>query len=204
MHPPADLLPRFSRGETLIHRSTAVLVTVLVATGAVLYDETLAVAVGRRPVMAGLHVTAGILLAAPTALGLLLDPAFRHDVARLGRFGPDDWTWLRRKDRRDAGLRVGKFNGGQKLAGSVLAGSGLVLIGSGLLLLAPLRLDLPERVREGATFTHDVFTFGLIALLIGHSWQAWRHPEARAALRTGRVDRGYAERQHSEWAASPD
>jgi formate dehydrogenase subunit gamma len=188
----------------MVHRSTAVLVGVLVATGAVLYDETLAVAVGRRPLMAGLHVTAGILLAAPTALALLLDPAFRQDVARLGRFGPDDWTWLRRRDRRSAGLRVGKFNGGQKLAASVLAGSGLVLLGSGLLLLAPVQLDLPDRVREGATFTHDVFTFALIALLVGHAWQAWRHPEARAALRTGRVDRDYAEREHPEWAASSD
>jgi formate dehydrogenase subunit gamma len=204
MPPPADTLPRFSRAETLVHRTTALLVAVLVATGAELYVEALAVAVGRRTLMASLHVTAGVLLAAPTALGLLFDPAFRRDVTRLGRFGPDDWAWLRRKDRRGAGLRVGKFNGGQKVAASVLAGSGLVLLASGLMLLAPLQLDLPDSVREGATFTHDVFTFGLIALLLGHFWQAWRHPEARAALRTGVVDRDYAEREHPEWAAAPD
>ena len=204
MPPSPDVLPRFTPAERLVHRSTAVLVTVLLTTGAVLYDESLAVTVGRRPLMAGLHVAAGVLLAVPTALGLLLSPAFRADVVRLGRFGPDDRAWLRRGDRRVAGLQVGKFNAGQKLAAAVVAGSGLVLIGSGLLLLAPLRLDLPDRVREGATFTHDVFTFGLLVLLVGHAWQAWRHPEARAALRTGLVDRGYAEREHPAWAASPD
>ena len=200
---PPDGLPRFTPAERFVHRSTALLVGVLVATGAVLYAEPLAVAVGRRPLMAGLHVAAGLLLAVPTALALLLSQAFREDVARLGRFGPDDSTWLRRRDRRTAGLRVGKFNAGQKLAASAVAGAGLVLLGSGLLLLAPVRLDLPDAVREGATFTHDVFTFGLLALLVGHAWQAWRHPEARAALRSGVVDRGYALREHPTWASEP-
>jgi len=37
-------------------------------------------------------------------------------------------------------------------------------------------------------------------LLAGHVWLAYRHPEARAALRTGMVDREYAEREHPAWA----
>jgi formate dehydrogenase subunit gamma len=112
-----------------------------------------------------------------------------------------DRAWLRRRDRRRAGLAVGKFNGGQKLAAATMAGAGLVLLGTGVLLLAPVRLDLPDGVREGATVTHDLFTFGLLLLLVGHVWLAQRHPEARAAMRTGSVDRSYAEREHSAWAA---
>jgi formate dehydrogenase subunit gamma len=101
-----------------------------------------------------------------------------------------------------ARLAVGKFNGGQKLAAATMAGAGLVLLGTGLLLLAPARLNLPVAVREGATVTHDVFTFGVLVLLAGHLWLALRHPEARAALRTGVVRRDYAEREHPAWVSA--
>jgi formate dehydrogenase subunit gamma len=82
-----------------------------------------------------------------------------------------------------------------------MAGAGIVLFATGLLLLAPDLVDLPVAVRQGATITHDLFTFGVLALLAGHTWLALRHPEARAALRTGVVDRAYAEREHAGWAA---
>lgn len=196
---PARTLPRFTRGERWVHRTTAVATAVLVATGAVLYYEPFAVAVGRRPLVEGLHIAAGLLLPLPTLAGLLLSRPFRADLRRLNRLSRVDWQWLRRRDRRTAGLPVGKFNGGQKLAASVIAGAGLVLFGTGLLLIAPVRLDLPDGVRQGATITHDLFTFGLMALLAGHLWQAYRHPEARAALRTGAVDRRYAEVEHPAW-----
>ena len=77
----------------------------------------------------------------------------------------------------------------------------MTLFGTGLLLIAPARINLPVSVREGATVTHDLFTFGLLALLAGHLWLALRHPQARAAMRGGTVDRDYAEREHPAWAA---
>lgn len=184
-----------------MHRVTAGLVGVLVATGAILYVEQLALLVGRRIVVEGVHVVAGLLLPLPTLVGLWRSPRLRADVATLGRFAPVDWQWLRRRDRRTARLPVGKFNGGQKLAAAVMLGAGLVLFGTGLLLLAPARFALPVGVRQGATITHDLFTFGLLALLAGHLWLALRHPEARAALRHGNVDRAYAKKQHAAWAA---
>ena len=184
-----------------MHRLTAALVAVLVATGLTLYLEPLAVLVSRRGPVEALHVAAGLLLAVPVLVGLLVSPELRRDVRLLGRMSRVDRLWLRRPDRRSAGLPVGKFNGGQKLAAATMTGAGLVLLGTGILLLAPVRLDLPDGVREGATITHDLFTFGLIVLLAGHVWLAMRHPEARAALRTGSVDRGYAEREHAGWAA---
>lgn len=199
--PPPDTLPRFTRTETWVHRSTAALVAVLVATGASLYYEPLMLLVGRRPQLELAHIVAGILLPVPMLAGLAVSTALRDDVATLARWTRIDGQWLRRRDRRSAGLPVGKFNGGQKLAAAVMAGTGLVLFGTGLLLIAPVRLDLPDATREGATIVHDLFTFGLLALLAGHIWLALRHPEARTALRTGRVDRDYAEREHAGWAA---
>lgn len=201
MPPPPDRLPRFTRAETWVHRLTAALVGVLAGTGAILYDEQLALLVGRRIIVEGTHIVAGLLLPIPMLVGLWRSPQLRADVRALGRFAPSDWQWLRRTDRRIAGLPVGKFNGGQKLAAAVMSGAGLVLFGTGLLLIAPARLALPVGVRQGATITHDLFTFGVLVLLAGHLWLAVRHPEARAALRTGLVDRDYAEREHPAWVS---
>lgn len=199
--PPRESLPRFSRGERRVHRSTAILVGVLALTGAALYVPSVALLVGRRTTVEAVHIVAGLLLPLPTLLGIALSAPLRADLRTLNRMTLTDRQWLRRRDRRHAGLPVGKFNGGQKLAAAVVAGAGLVLFGTGLLLLAPARVSLPDGVREGATITHDLFTFGLLVLLAGHVWLAYRHPEARAALRTGMVDRAYAEREHPAWAA---
>jgi formate dehydrogenase subunit gamma len=193
-------LPRFTRAETWVHRTTAALVAVLFVTGAVLYLEPLALLVGRRLLVEGTHIAAGLLLPVPTLIGLWRSPQLRADVVLLARFEPVDGAWLRRGDRRVAALPVGKFNGGQKLAAATIAGAGLVLFATGLLLIAPARSDLPVSLRQGATVTHDLFTFGLLLLLAGHLWLALRHPEARTALRTGQVDRSYAEREHRAWA----
>jgi formate dehydrogenase subunit gamma len=200
MRRPDLSIPRFSRGERLVHRSTGVLVGVLVVTGAALYVPSLALLVGRRTTVEAVHVVAGFLLPVPTLAGVALSASLRADLRALNRMAGTDWQWLRRRDRRRSGLPVGKFNGGQKLAAAVIAGAGLVLFGTGVLLLAPARVSLPVGIRQGATITHDLFTFGLLALLAGHAWLAYRHPEARAALRTGYVDREYAEREHPAWA----
>lgn len=202
MHRPPDTLPRFTRVETWVHRTTAALVLVLTVTGAALYYEPLTLLLSRRPLMELIHIVAGLLLPVPTLAGLWWSAELRADVAVLNRLSPVDWQWLRRRDRRYAGLPVGKFNGGQKLASAVIAGSALVLFGTGLLLIAPARIDLPVGVRQGATVVHDLFTLGLVLLLLGHIWVALQHPEARRALRTGAVDRRYAEREHAAWAAA--
>lgn len=196
---PPELLPRFSAAERFAHRGTAVLVTVLVATGFSLFYPPLALLVGRRPQVEGLHVAAGLLLPFPTLVALLT-AEFRADVARLNRFAPDDWQWLRRRDRRGGDLAVGKFNAGQKLAAAAVGAAGVVLFGTGLMLLFPDQLALPDSLRQGATVVHDATTLALVALLLGHVMLAYRHPEARAAMRTGAVDAAYARREHSGWA----
>jgi len=195
-----DALARFTVTEKWVHRTTGALVAVLAVTGSVLYYEPFALAVGRRPVVEGTHIAAGLLLPIPALIGALLSPALRHDFATLGRMTHVDWEWLRRKDRRVARLPIGKFNGGQKLASAVLLGALLVLFFTGLLLIAPVRIDLPVGMRQGATIVHDLFTFGVLVLLTGHFWLALRHPEARRALRTGQMDRRYADVEYTGWA----
>ena len=201
MRPPADGLPRFTVVELWVHRTTAAIVAALFVTGLTLYYGPLSVLVSRRALVETTHIVAGLLLPLPFLAGVLVSPELRDDVAALGRLTRVDRLWLRRRDRRRAGLPVGKFNGGQKLAAATMAGAGLVLLGTGLLLLAPVRLDLPDGVREGATITHDLFTFGVLLLIAGHIWLALQHPQARVALRTGVVDRSYAEQEHAAWAA---
>ncbi len=198
MHPPEQRLLRFTRAERWVHRSTAVLVAVLFVTAAALYYPPVSLAVGRRPLVAAVHVTAGLLLPVPTLLGLL-SPAFRADLGRLNRMTTADRAWLLRRDRRVAGLQVGKFNGGQKLAAAVVAGTGLVLFGTGLVLLGPLRVDVPVTWRQGATLVHDTLAALLLALLAGHIWEARHHAGARVAMRTGEVDVDYARREHPQW-----
>src|SRR3954453_7949694 len=200
MRPPADGLPRFTAIERWVHRITAGLVAVLSVTGITLYYGPLAVLVSRRTLVETTHIVAGLLLPLPVLAGLLVSPELRRDLSALGRLTRVDRLWLRRRDRRRAGLPVGKFNGGQKLASATMSGAGLVLFATGVLLLAPVRLDLSDGVREGATITHDLFTFGAFLLLGGHIWLALRHPQARVALRTGMVDRTYAEREPLEGA----
>src|SRR5438309_2466896 len=133
----AETLPRFSATETWVHRVTSVLVGVLAATGAVLYFEPLALMFARRLLFEGTHIVAGLLLPFPMLIGMWLSPELRADVRLLGRLTKVDGQWLRRRDRRTAKLAVGKFNAGQKLAASTLAGAGVVLFGTGLLLIAP-------------------------------------------------------------------
>lgn len=199
--PPPERLRRFTRTETRVHRATSALVLTLLATGIALYVPAVSVLVGRRSLLASVHVLCGLALPFPMLFGLLTSSELRADVHALGRFLGDDAAWLRRGDRRTAQLRVGKFNAGQKLAAALFLTAGSVLLVSGLVLFAPVGLDVPDSMRQGATFVHDVVTFALLLLLLGHGWEAWRHPEARTALRTGAIDLEYAEREHPEWAA---
>ena len=96
MSPPPDaLVRRFTRGERWVHRSTAVLVGVLLVTAAVLYVAPLSQLVGRRHLVATIHVYAGLALPVPFLVGWVRSVALRADVRRLNRFVPSDWAWLR-------------------------------------------------------------------------------------------------------------
>ena len=98
----------------LSYGATAILVGICAGTGLALYFGPLSVAIGRRALLEWVHVIAGILLPVPFLVGWC-SRRFRLDVRRLNRFVPEDWEWLRSRDRRSGRIPVGKFNAGQKL-----------------------------------------------------------------------------------------
>ncbi|OEJ27675.1 formate dehydrogenase [Streptomyces agglomeratus] len=196
---PARLL-RFTRAERWVHRATAGLVLLCVATAACLYVPQLAELVGRRHLVVTVHEWSGLLIPAPFLVGLA-SRAFRSDLGRLNRFGPHDRQWLRAALRRDtsaASQPAGKFNAGQKLYAAWIAGAVLVMLGTGLLMwftdLAPLVW------RTSATFVHDWLALAMGLVIAGHIGMALTRPESRRGMRTGTVDRAWAEEEHPLWA----
>lgn len=196
---PAPKLQRFTRSEHWAHRANALLFGTCIATAACLYVGPLAVIVGRRELIKNIHVLAGLLLPVPVVSAWLLSPSFRADVRRLGRFAPRDWEWLRSRDRRTGRVPVGKFNAGQKLNASFVLGSIFVMLGTGIIMR--FFKPFPLSWRTGATFVHDWLALFLAVVIIGHIYMAVKDPESLVGMRTGRISRGYALRNHSAWAA---
>ncbi|TWE16153.1 formate dehydrogenase subunit gamma [Kitasatospora atroaurantiaca] len=196
---PADspgLVPRFTRAERWVHRATATLMLVCLATALALYYPPVSQLVGRRRLVVVVHEWCGLALPVPLLLGLA-SRALRADLSRLNRFAPYDRAWLRAVRHRSFHRRSGKFNAGQKLYAAWTAGAVLVMLGSGLLMwftnVAPLVW------RTGATFVHDWLTLALAVVIAGHLYLAARDPEARRGMRTGSVDELWAVREHPDW-----
>ena len=197
MHPPTELL-RFTRGERWVHRSTALLMGICLATAAILYIGALATVVGNRAIIEWIHVIAGLSLPVPMLIGLL-SKAFRGDARRLNRFSASDWKWLRSSTRRGGTLPVGKFNAGQKLNANFQLGAILVMMLTGSVMR--FANHWPIEWRTGATFVHDWIAYAILAVVLGHVYMANRDPEAMRGMRTGYVPLTWAEREHGEWAA---
>ncbi|MFC9977542.1 cytochrome b/b6 domain-containing protein [Spirillospora sp. NPDC127200] len=207
---PREAVERFGRAERWVHHATALLMLVGLVTAALLYFPALSALVGRRDLVRTVHVWCGFALPAPIVLGLA-SRAFRADLGRLNRFGPHDWAWLRRRDRRAVRegrgvIPVGKFNAGQKLNAAFTAGAVLVMLGTGAMLAFPD--PFADRWRTGATFVHDWLFLAVLVVTAGHLWEAARDRGALTGMRTGRVPRDWAARHHPAWLdgveASPD
>ena len=180
-----------------MHQATAVLGLTCLATAAALYLEPVAEIVGRRALIVQIHVWSGLALPAPVLLGWA-SRAVRSDYRLLNRWTRVDREWLARRDRRTAGLPVGKFNAGQKLNASLSAGGGLVLLGTGVVLAYGRHWPLDLRI--GATFVHDWTAFAVLVLVVGHVWFATHDADALRGIRTGRVPVGWALHEHPVWA----
>ena len=195
--PRSESLRRFTPGERWLHLSFGVLMGALILTAAFLYVDPLSAMVGRRALLAEIHFWAGLLLPIPLVVAVVLSPAFRQDARLLNRFQPWDWMWLRRALRLDTSAPSGKFNAGQKVNSAFVLGATIVMFVTGLMLhfFAPL----PDNVRTGATFVHDLFALAIVLMGVGHIWMAWNDPEARSGLRPGFVSPGWAAQKHPLW-----
>ena len=197
-HPTSEVR-RFGRSQKWVHRATAALMGVCVATAACLYIPQFAELVGRRELVVRVHELAGLALPVPVLAGLA-SRGFRADLGFLNRFGPHDRVWLRaalRRDKRHSARPAGKFNAGQKIYAAWIAGATLVMLGTGLLMwfthLTPLMW------RTSATFVHDWLALTIGIVLAGHIGMALADPEARKGLRTGSVSKSWATREHPLW-----
>lgn len=190
-------LHRFARAERVVHRSVAILMGSCLVTAAILYNGSLMLAVGHRHLVETIHVWSGLALPVPMLAGLA-SAAYRLDLRRLNRFTSADWRWLRSRSHREGTIPVGKFNAGQKINAWLVAGATGVLLGTGTLMYWTGLVRLPWR--SGATFVHDWSALALGLLVVGHLVHAFKDPEARRGMRTGRVSTRWARAEHSAWA----
>lgn len=190
---------RFDRTERWVHWTTAALFGVCVATALPLYIGALAVLVGRRELLAQVHVAAGLSLPFPflfACAGRRWGRVLRGDVARLNRWIADDRRWLRSWGR-DPLVRSGKFNGGQKLNSAFTAGAILVMVASGVVMrwFSPF----PVTWRTGATFVHDVLAVVLVITLAGHVIYALSDREALRSMVRGWIGAAWADHHAPRW-----
>jgi formate dehydrogenase subunit gamma len=195
---------RFDRVERWAHWANATLFGILIATAACLYVGPLAVLVGRRELVKGVHVYAGLLLPLPVLVAFCSGRrgrAFRRDVARLNRWLPDDWRWLRSRGR-DTTVRLGKFNAGQKLNAAFTAAAIPVMLVTGSIMrwYSPF----PLHWRTGATFVHDTLFLALVCTITGHIVIALRDPECVVGMRRGWVTAAWARRHSPRWLEELD
>jgi formate dehydrogenase subunit gamma len=189
---------RFDRTERAVHWSTAVLVLVLVATGAILYIPALSVAVGRRLLVEDTHIYVGVALFVPILAGMAgrWGVRLRADLRQMKGLSGTELAWLRSLGRR-GGDAIGKFNPGQKLNTNAVGGMLVVLFVTGLI----LRWGnfLPVSVRTGATFVHDVFAVIFTIVIVGHISFALTHPQALRSMVKGWVPAHWARRHAPAW-----
>lgn len=194
-----DGVVRFDRAERWMHWANATLVLVLIATGSVMYIGALSGLIGRRVLVEAIHLWAGLALPVPFAITLAgrWNRGLRRDARRLGRFLNDDWLWLRKRFRRSGALRIGKFNGGQKVNAVLVAATLPVLFATGVLL--EWNGGLSDSWRTGTTFVHDWGYVGLSLLVLGHILKALADPVSLQAMRRGTVPRRWVLEEHPRW-----
>ena len=192
---------RFTLTERLVHWVHASAFFVLLGSGLVLYLPSLSAAVGRRPLVKGVHIWTAIAWVVAIAVLVLLGN--RRSLARTVReidlFDRDDRRFL--TGSLDA--PQGRFNAGQKV-NTILTAAFAALFGlSGLLLWygeRDTRFRLP-----GTVFLHDTLMYLSLALLVGHLYLAVLHPATRHALRgmtLGTVREDWARQHHAKWLSS--
>ena len=175
---------RFSRTERTLHWVNALGFLWLLATGLLLYLPSLAVLVGRRPLVKDMHFWAGIGWISSLVL-----------VIALG-----DRGGLLRTAREIEVFRPSRFNVGQKVNAVLTAAFAVLFLVSGLLLWLGER---DTRFRFASTIVlHDGLMYASLALLLGHLYLAVLYPATRHALRgmtLGTVSEEWATKHYPRW-----
>jgi formate dehydrogenase subunit gamma len=180
---------RFSRTERTLHWVNALCFFFLLATGLILYLPSLAIAVGRRPLIKDMHFWSGISWVSLLAL-----------VAVLG-----DRRGLLRTARELERLDTGRLNVGQKVNAILMASFTILFVVSGFFLWLGER---DTRFRFASTVVlHDGLMFVALGLLVGHLYLALIHPATRHSLRgmtLGEVREDWASVHYPKWVSDTE
>lgn len=191
-------LPRFDVVERLVHWSLAIMVLILIVTGATLYFPVLALNVGHRGLIEQIHVTTGLCLVVPLAVGLAGPWRERllADLRRFDRWGAADFDWFRRSDRR-LGLPRDKFNGGQKVEAAFLGAALTAALVTGVIMrYAPSSW---VTFATGATLVHDALFFAIVVAVVAHVAFALSRPDQLKSMLNGRISRSWAPEHAQAW-----
>jgi formate dehydrogenase subunit gamma len=191
-------LVRFNRVQRTAHWANAFLFGILMLTALALYFPSLSDVVGRRALVANIHVWSGIALPVPVVISILgpWGAAMRRDIRRINVWTSDEVKWLRQLGR-NAPRVVDKFNPGQKLNAIFVGGSILVMLGTGFVL--KWFGFFPVSWRTGATFVHDVLALAIFVVVIGHILFALTHPESLRSMLKGWISEAWAARNAPGW-----
>ena len=190
---------RFSRTERVLHWANALGFFTLLGSGLVLYLPSLAVAVGRRPVVKDVHFWSGIGWIA--ILVLIVLAGDRRGILRtareVDRFDRDDARWL--IARRPA--PQGRFNAGQKINTIVTAALAFLFTLTGFFLWYGER-NHAFRL-QNALVVHDWLMYISFFLVLGHLYLSLVNPSTRHSLSgitRGWVREDWALKHHAKWA----
>jgi formate dehydrogenase subunit gamma len=188
---------RFDRVQRSAHWANALLFGILMATALPLYFGSLADIVGRRHLIAQIHLWVGIALPIPMVVSLIgpWGARMRRDARRINRWSREEIRWLRSLGRTSTELD--KFNPGQKLNAIFTAGVIVVMLATGSM-LQWFRF-FPVTWRTGATFVHDVFAFAIFFVVFGHLAFALTHPQSMRSMIKGWVTENWAARHAAAW-----
>ena len=193
-----ERLARFDVAERALHWVSATLFGVLILTAVPLYVGSVADLVGRRELIARVHLWAGLALPAPLLLAVAgpWGAALRRDLRRVNRWSEGEMAWLRSLGR-DPFTRLGKFNPGQKLNAAFTGGVIAVMLASGAVM--QWNRPFPDGWRTGATFVHDVVATAFVIVVVGHVAFAVTHRDALRSMVRGWVSAVWARRHAPAW-----
>jgi len=194
---PAIRILRFDRVQRSAHWANALLFGILMATALPLYFGSLADVVGRRHLIAQIHLWAGIALPFPMVVSLIgpWGARMRRDARRINRWSREEVRWLRTFGLTP--MDLDKFSPGQKLNAIFTAGVIVVMLATGAV-LQWFRF-FPVTWRTGATFVHDVFAFVIFFVVFGHIAFALAHPDSMRSMIKGWVTESWAARHAAAW-----
>jgi formate dehydrogenase subunit gamma len=189
---------RFDRLERFTHWTMAFLFAILMATGLALYFPAVGNLVGRRHLVAQIHLWTGVVLPG-VVIAALVSPwgrRLRRDLRRINGWTRDEIRWLLTLGR-EGGPVIDKFNPGQKLNAIFIGSSIVVMFGTGFIL--EWFGFFPLGWRTGATLVHDVFALAIFVVVFGHILFALTHRDALRSMVRGWVTETWARKKASAW-----